>query len=152
MHDDQQAIAEYKKAIALDPDYANAHNNLGLTYLDAGNVGGAITEFREAKRLSPDSPDFRQNLASALMKREPRTAIVELRKLKAKFPNFEVCHTCAWETLCRGITIQREQRRNFGRRFNSIPQILIRMWDWEAFRKSRRITMRPFRNTESRRS
>lgn len=99
MHDDQQAIAEYRKAIALDPDYANAHNNLGLTYLDLNNIGGAITEFREAKRLSPDSPDFRQNLASALMKREPRTAIVELRELEAKFPNFEVCHVCLGNAL-----------------------------------------------------
>ena len=94
MRDDKGAIEEYKKAIALDPNYPNAHENLGLTYAEAGNMGGAIAEFREAKRLSPDSPDFRQNLASALMHQDPRAAIVELRELETKFPNFEVCHLC----------------------------------------------------------
>ena len=94
MRDDRGAIEEYKKAIALDAEYPNAHNNLGLIYLETGNLGGAIAEFREAKRLSPDDPEFRQNLGSALMRRDPGAAIVELRELENKFPDFEVCHIC----------------------------------------------------------
>lgn len=106
-HQYTESIAEYKKAISLDPEYANAHNNLGLSYMDTGRPADAIPEFREAKRLNPYDPTFRQNLASALMKQSPAAAIVELRELETKFPNFEVCHLClgnalAWQGDTKG--------------------------------------------------
>ncbi len=107
MREYDKAIAEYKKAISLDPEYANAHNNLGLAYMGMENPAGAVPEFREAKRLNPYDPSFRQNLASALMKQSPAAAVVELRELEAKFPNFEVCHVClgnalAWQGDTKG--------------------------------------------------
>ncbi len=94
MQDYPNAIAEYKKAIAIDPHYDDAHNNLGLAYSKIGMIGAAILEFREARRLSPNVPDFRQNLASALMGSAPAAALRELKELEAKFPNFQVCHSC----------------------------------------------------------
>jgi len=45
---------------------------------------------REAKRLDPNDPTVRQNLASALMAREPRAAILELKELEKLFPDFEM--------------------------------------------------------------
>jgi len=33
----QQAIAQYSQAIAIDPDHAQAHWNLSLTYLSMGD-------------------------------------------------------------------------------------------------------------------
>lgn len=106
-HQYTEAIAEYKKAISLDPEYANAHNNLGLSYMETGRPAEAVPEFREAKRLNPYDPTFRQNLASALMKQSPAAAIVELKELETKFPNFEVCHLClgnalAWQGDTKG--------------------------------------------------
>ncbi len=94
-----ESIVEYKKAIALDSKFADAHYNLGLVYQDSGNVSAAIGEYREAKRLNPNEPKFRQNLASALMQQDGHAAILELRELEQKFPNFETCHVCLGNAL-----------------------------------------------------
>jgi tetratricopeptide (TPR) repeat protein len=40
-----EAIEEYKEAIRLNPDYAVAHNNLGLAYDTLGRTDEAIEEF-----------------------------------------------------------------------------------------------------------
>jgi len=107
MQDDKAAIEEYKKAIALDPEYSLAHYNLGNIYLELGNVREAIVEFREARRLCPDNPDYWQNLGSALMRQEPRTAVKEFREMEKRFPDFEICHVClghglAWDNDLKG--------------------------------------------------
>jgi type IV pilus assembly protein PilF len=49
------AIDEYKKAIELNADYANAYYNLGLAYLKTNNKRAAESAFREVMRLAPDS-------------------------------------------------------------------------------------------------
>jgi tetratricopeptide (TPR) repeat protein len=109
-HNYNEAIADYKKCIAIDPKFAIAHNNLGMVYMETGDPARAVPEFREAKRLNPQDPMFRQNLASALMKQSPAAAVVELRELEAKFPNFEVCHVCLGNTLAwQGDTKGAEQ-------------------------------------------
>ena len=99
MHQYPESIVEYKKAIALEPKLADSHSNLGQAYLRSGNAGAAIGEFREAKRLEPKNPVFRQNLASALMQQDPHAAILELRELEQKFPDFEMCHVCLGNAL-----------------------------------------------------
>ena len=107
MQDDKAAIEEYKKAIAIDPDYSLAHYNLGNMYLEMGKVRDAIAEFREARRLCPDNPDYWQNLGSALMRQEPRTAVKEFQEMEKRFPDFEICHVClghglAWDNDLKG--------------------------------------------------
>jgi len=107
MGDDKGAIEEYKKAIGFDPEYSLAHYNLGNTYLELDRVREAIAEFREAKRLCPDNPEYWQNLGSALMRQEPRTAVKEFREMEKRFPDFEVCHVClghglAWDNDLKG--------------------------------------------------
>ena len=48
----QEAIAEYREAIRLDPDYGAAHNNLAVDLLaEDGTFAEAAAEFREAIRL-----------------------------------------------------------------------------------------------------
>lgn len=94
-----ESIAEYKKAITLDPNMATAHYNLGVAYERKGDIAASIPEYREAKRLNPNDPAARQNLASALMEVAPGAAIVELRELEQKFPNFALCHICLGNAL-----------------------------------------------------
>jgi tetratricopeptide (TPR) repeat protein len=60
------AIAEYRAAIRLKPDYAEAHNNLGNALAGKGQLDEAIAEFREALRLKPDYPEAHCNLGHAL--------------------------------------------------------------------------------------
>jgi tetratricopeptide (TPR) repeat protein len=43
----------FKVAVALKPDFAEAHYHLGCTYDAAGQPGPAVQEFRQAARLKP---------------------------------------------------------------------------------------------------
>jgi len=47
------AVIEFKKAVALRPNYAAAHNNLGAALDATGDHAAAIIEFKEALRLNP---------------------------------------------------------------------------------------------------
>ena len=49
-----EAIAEYRKAVELDPDIADSHNNLGLALYGKGQLDEAIAEYRKAIELGPD--------------------------------------------------------------------------------------------------
>ena len=45
------AIARFETAIALDPDYPEAHHNLGVAYKRAGRRSDAVRELRRATGL-----------------------------------------------------------------------------------------------------
>ena len=60
------AIAAYKRAIAADPRYFEAHHNLALAYMQAGDLGNALIGFEKALHLDPVSVEARYNFATAL--------------------------------------------------------------------------------------
>jgi len=60
------AISEYRRAVRIYPNYADAHNNLGAILLQSGRTTEAVAEYRAAVRLDPDYPDAHSNLGSAL--------------------------------------------------------------------------------------
>ena len=47
------AIADYNKAIRLNPNYAKAYSDRGAVKYDLGDKQGAIADFNEAIRLNP---------------------------------------------------------------------------------------------------
>ena len=49
-----EALNEFKKAIEIEPNLADAHNGLGVVYFNQGNLDAAITEYKEAIRIKPD--------------------------------------------------------------------------------------------------
>ena len=49
-----EAAASYRKALQLNPSYAEAYNNLGTLYSDLCQPEESATALREALRLSPD--------------------------------------------------------------------------------------------------
>jgi tetratricopeptide (TPR) repeat protein len=51
-----EAVAAYERAVALDPDYWIAHQNLGALYKQMGRVGDAVEHFKKATRLSMRQP------------------------------------------------------------------------------------------------
>jgi len=61
-----EAIAEYREAIRLDKDYAEAHSNLATALRKQGRLDAAIAEYREAIRLKSDNAIAHHNLGSAL--------------------------------------------------------------------------------------
>jgi tetratricopeptide (TPR) repeat protein len=62
-----EAMAHYRRAIELRPDYAPAYNNLASTLRAAGQVQDAVTTYEHALTLRPDYPEAHYNLANALL-------------------------------------------------------------------------------------
>ncbi len=62
----EQAVVEYRKALALKPDYAEAHNNLALALASIQDYAGAFQHFRETIRLQPRNDLVRVNFGRVL--------------------------------------------------------------------------------------
>jgi superkiller protein 3 len=62
-----EAIAEYKIAVRLQPNLVLAHNNLGIALNDQGKRDEAIAAYREVIRLKPDDGPAHNNLAWSLV-------------------------------------------------------------------------------------
>lgn len=61
----KKAIADYTKAISLDPKNGNYYNNRGNTYFDMGEFQLAIDDFTTALGLEPYSAKTKITLAQA---------------------------------------------------------------------------------------
>src|SRR5262249_41075642 len=79
-------IAEFEAAIRLRPDYAEAHNNLGLVYTQTGDDDKAIAQFREAIRARADYADAHANLGAILTATDVETSVRELERAVALQP------------------------------------------------------------------
>jgi tetratricopeptide (TPR) repeat protein len=76
-----EAIAEYREAIHLEPMYLLAHNDLGKALSDQGRLDEAIAELREALRINKDYATAHYNLGNALLANgRPDQAIAEYRE------------------------------------------------------------------------
>jgi tetratricopeptide (TPR) repeat protein len=62
----ETAAAYYRSAIALEPNYALAHNNLGTVLQRQGHLPEAIVALRRATELRPERGEYHYNLAGAL--------------------------------------------------------------------------------------
>ena len=60
----EEARAAYGEAVALMPDYAEAHANLGLVHMLTGDFEGAVFRQLEAIRLDPDLAEAHYNLGN----------------------------------------------------------------------------------------
>ena len=59
-----KSIAEYKTAIVIQPNYADAMHNLANTYLEIGNVEQAIYWYAQAIKYGPHLWQSYQNLGA----------------------------------------------------------------------------------------
>ena len=64
------AIADYRRALQIDPYYTSAHNDLGALLLQRGDVAGAIIQFQQGLKSAPRHVRLRWNLANALAKQQ----------------------------------------------------------------------------------
>jgi uncharacterized protein (TIGR02466 family) len=71
------AIEHYLKAIQLNPDNAEAHNNLGVAYKENGDLTAAIESYQKAISLKPDYAEAYNNLGSVLQEKGDHKAAIE---------------------------------------------------------------------------
>ena len=62
----EEAIAHFKEAVRLHPNYIEAQINLGVALLHTGRTEEAIVHFEEALRYHPDDADACYNLGLAM--------------------------------------------------------------------------------------
>jgi len=58
----EEAISYLRRAVAADPDFAEAHNNLGSMLLQIDRMEEAAQHFAEAVRIKPEEALFHYNL------------------------------------------------------------------------------------------
>lgn len=58
-----EAAAILKALLKKHPDFALAHNDLGVLYYNAGDMEEALTHYETAARLNPENITFQKNLA-----------------------------------------------------------------------------------------
>lgn len=83
-----EAIQEYRSALDIVPDWAEAYNNLGYSYRMSGNFDKAILAYKEALRLKPNLAEAHEYLAKAYlakgMKKEAEQEYQVLLQLNPK--------------------------------------------------------------------
>ena len=63
----EEAIEAYKKALAINPDYAEAYSNLGVSLHDQGELEEAIEAYNKALAINPDYAEAHYHRSFALL-------------------------------------------------------------------------------------
>ena len=63
----EEAIAQFRKALEMEPHDADAHYKLGIALIGSGRLEEAIEQYRKALKLNPDKAEARNNLGTALL-------------------------------------------------------------------------------------
>lgn len=86
-------LALYNRVLALEPDHAQAHNNLGVALARRGNLARAVEHYRRALEAEPRYAKAHNNLAVALMQRgELERAVDHLRQALRIEPDYAEAH------------------------------------------------------------
>jgi tetratricopeptide (TPR) repeat protein len=103
--DTEDAIAHLEKALQIDPDYLEAHNNLGSRFIRLNRFPRAVEEFERALALDPTAPLVSSNLAIAYLavRRYPEAELAARQSLRQ-----EPASNCARYVL--GAALDAQQR------------------------------------------
>jgi Flp pilus assembly protein TadD len=87
-----EAIREFHKAIALDPDSPHAYDNLGTIYAEKGDYLEALNSYMKAIQCEPDNPQAHHYLANFLASHAFDLSLLEYRKALTLNPDFPDAH------------------------------------------------------------
>lgn len=88
-----KAIAEYQKALTINPGYSPVYNQMGYSYRFLGNFEEAEKAFQKYIELIPDAPNPYDSYAELLMKMgRYDESITQYQKALEVNPNFVASH------------------------------------------------------------
>jgi len=91
MHD--EAIAEFRRTIEINPNLAEAHSNLGVAYGRKGMYDEAIAEYKRAIEINPNLAEAHYNLGNTYNKKGMYDeAIAQLKRAIEINPNLAEAH------------------------------------------------------------
>ncbi len=97
-----EAIAHYKAALAIKPDYGSALVNLGTAFMKLGNDAAAAEQFERAVRVRPDSAVAHLGAAGAWAGAgRPDAALAHYREALRLVPNSAETHDAMGALLSR---------------------------------------------------
>ena len=70
LHDTDNQLREYKKAVEINPDYPWGHYGLGCVYLSQEMLGKAVTEYRAVIKIKPNHAESHFNLGNIYTKQD----------------------------------------------------------------------------------
>ena len=89
-----EAVAAYRRAIGIKPDYAEAHSNLGNALTNQGKLDEAIAAYRRAIGIKPDYAEAHSNLGNALTNQgKLDEAIAAYRRAIGIKPDYAEAHS-----------------------------------------------------------
>jgi Flp pilus assembly protein TadD len=68
----REAVADFERAVQLNPGYVKAHYNLGVAFEELGQMANAERHLRAAVGLEPRSSGLRRGLAGFYLDRGRR--------------------------------------------------------------------------------
>ena len=94
LHNLEGAIANFGKALQINPDYAEAHNSLGIVLQSQGRFDEAIASYEKALQVKPDFVEAHNNRGAAF-KHQGRLdeAIASFGKALEVDPRFAETHS-----------------------------------------------------------
>lgn len=88
-----EAVDSYRHALALEPGYAEAHNNLGNALQKQGKQEDALKRYQRAIALKPDYADAHYNLAYLFQQQNQLAAAAESYRCALVFnPGYAAAH------------------------------------------------------------
>ncbi len=89
----EEGIVQYEIALQIDPDSADANNNIGNALLQLHRVDEAVAHYKRALELQPGDADAYNDLGNALLiASRPNEALPEYRRALQLRPDFPAAH------------------------------------------------------------
>ncbi len=105
--DYDEAIDYFDRALQLDPDFADAYNNMGVAFFENDEPGMALENYNRAIRLKPDYYEAIMNRSNAFSELgRVESALADLEVIRQAFPDTSIVH------FARGLVLTKAKDYN----------------------------------------